>query len=62
MGKPGPCTCQAAGLPLQVGDVITVNAGGGYGDPALRERALVQQDLALGYISAATAKAVYGVG
>ena len=63
-GKPGPCTCQAAGLPLQVGDVITVNAGGGggYGDPALRDRALVQQDVALGYISAATAKAIYGVG
>jgi N-methylhydantoinase B len=61
-GRRGPCTCQAAGLPLQVGDVITVNAGGGggYGDPALRDRALVQRDVALGYISAAVAQKVYG--
>jgi N-methylhydantoinase B len=49
-------------LPLQVGDVITVNAGGGggYGDPALRDQALVARDVALGYISAVTAREVYG--
>ncbi|MFN8494880.1 MAG: hydantoinase B/oxoprolinase family protein [Caldilineaceae bacterium] len=62
-GRPGPCTCQAAGLPLQVGDIITVNAGGGggYGDPAQRDKKLVQYDLAMGYISAETAHRVYQV-
>jgi len=60
-GRPGPCTCQAAGLPLQVGDIITVNAGGGggYGDPAQRDKQLVRHDLTMGYISAETAQRVY---
>ena len=62
-GRPGPCTCQAAGLPLQVGDIITVNAGGGggYGDPAQRDKQLVRHDLTMGYISAETARRVYQV-
>ncbi|MCB0188625.1 MAG: hydantoinase B/oxoprolinase family protein, partial [Caldilineaceae bacterium] len=61
-GRRGPCTCQAAGLPLQVGDLITVNAGGGggYGDPSLRDPALLQRDITLGYISPERAREVYG--
>ena len=61
-GERGPCTCQAAGLPLQVGDVITVNAGGGggYGDPALREPEAVRRDVAMGYVSETAARDLYG--
>jgi N-methylhydantoinase B len=62
-GEEGPCTCQAAGLPLRVGDIITVNAGGGggYGDPARRDPARVRADLALGYITPEAARTLYGV-
>ena len=35
--------------------------GAGYGDPALRDRAAVIRDLALGYISAETARDLYGL-
>ncbi|MFN8494879.1 MAG: hydantoinase B/oxoprolinase family protein [Caldilineaceae bacterium] len=60
-GQPGPCTCQAAGLPLQVNDVITVETGGGggYGEPAKRDPALVARDLELGYISPIAAHKLY---
>jgi N-methylhydantoinase B len=60
-GQPGPCTCQAAGLPIQVGDIITVSAGGGggYGDPAARDPDLLRRDVALGYVSPAAARALY---
>jgi N-methylhydantoinase B len=62
-GQPGPCTCQAAGLPLQVGDIITVNAGGGggYGDPKRRDPARVRDDVALGYVSADAAQRIYNL-
>ena len=61
-GAAGPCTCQAAGLPLQVGDIISVNAGGGggYGDPLRRDRPRVQQDLEMGYVTAEAARRDYG--
>ena len=61
-GVRGPCTCQAAGLPLQVGDLITVTAGGGggYGDPRRRDRARVAADVAQGYITPAAARDLYG--
>ena len=35
--------------------------GGGYGDPKKRDKADVRQDLAGGYITAATAASVYGL-
>jgi len=37
-------------------------AGGGYGDPKLRDPAAVREDVADGLIDAETARAVYGVG
>jgi N-methylhydantoinase B len=62
-GIPGPCTCQAAGLPLQVGDIITVNAGGGggYGAPRDRDLEAVRQDVKLGYVTPQAAREIYGV-
>lgn len=62
-GGRGPCTCQAAGLPLQAGDIVTINAGGGggYGDPRERDPELVRHDFKTGYISAETARVAYGV-
>ncbi|GAB5374847.1 MAG: hydantoinase B/oxoprolinase family protein [Acuticoccus sp.] len=36
--------------------------GAGYGDPRTRDRASVRRDLALGYISAGTARETYGLG
>jgi N-methylhydantoinase B len=61
-GQRGPCTCQAAGLPLAVGDIITIESGGGggYGHPADRAPTLVAQDLNLGYISQEAAQSLYG--
>ena len=35
--------------------------GGGYGDPADRDKAAVARDLANGYITAETAASVYGL-
>lgn len=40
--------------------MLALPGGAGYGTPIARERALVLRDLALGYISEATARAVYG--
>ena len=60
-GQRGPCTCQAAGLPLAVGDIVTVETGGGggYGNPTARDPALVERDLILGYISTTAARTIY---
>lgn len=62
-GQRGPCTCQAAGLPLHVGDEITVIAGGGggWGDPQQRDPDRVHQDVALGYVTPRAAAEQYGV-
>ncbi len=51
----------ATNLALQRGDkvVIEISGGGGYGDPALRDRAAVRRDLKEGRISAEAARAVY---
>jgi N-methylhydantoinase B len=50
-------------LPLNEGDVIRIRTanGGGYGDPFLRPRRLVFDDLRNEYISAETARTVYGL-
>ncbi|WP_029138634.1 hydantoinase B/oxoprolinase family protein [Nakamurella lactea] len=51
------------GTPILPGDVLTrtVCGGGGYGDPLDREPQLVATDVELGYVSAAAARALYGV-
>ena len=41
--------------------MIACPGGGGYGDPAKRDRAAVRRDLAYGYISADVARRVYGL-
>jgi len=48
--------------PLEPGDVVRLElgGGGGYGDPRERSRELVERDLADGRITAAHAAAVYG--
>ena len=49
-------------IELRAGDhieYVTVG-GGGYGDPAERERRLVERDVALGYVSVERAEALYG--
>nr|WP_232471908.1 hydantoinase B/oxoprolinase family protein [Pseudomonas aeruginosa] len=53
----------ASGVMLSAGDIVRVRtgAGGGYGDPALRSREAVIEDLKNGYLSTETASAVYGV-
>ena len=50
-------------LHVQKGDTLTLSlpGGGGYGDPFLRDPALVLQDVRLGFVSAAAASAMYGV-
>jgi N-methylhydantoinase B len=41
--------------------MLAFPGGAGYGDPADRDRADIRRDLALGYISAESAKSVYGL-
>jgi N-methylhydantoinase B len=54
---------KATGLLLREGDVLVMQSagGGGYGDPLARAAALVEQDVASGYVSAGQASAQYGV-
>jgi N-methylhydantoinase B len=48
----------------QVGDTVTflTAGGGGYGDPAQRDPAVVERDIALGYVSEERAKEDYPTG
>ena len=48
---------------IEPGDRIVANSagGGGYGDPHGRDRALVNRDVAYGYVSAEAAKRIYGL-
>jgi N-methylhydantoinase B len=45
------------------GEIVTIMTpgGGGYGDPLRRDPEMVREDVALGYVSAASAEADYGV-
>ncbi len=47
---------------LRRGDIVRLetSGGGGFGDPRARARALVERDLAQGYVSAEAAAALYG--
>jgi N-methylhydantoinase B/oxoprolinase/acetone carboxylase alpha subunit len=49
-------------LMLRRGDIVRLetSGGGGFGAPEARARALIERDLAQGYVSAAAAAAVYG--
>ena len=49
-------------VPLEPGDLVVHHSagGGGCGDPKDRDRALVERDVAYGYISEETARSVYG--
>jgi N-methylhydantoinase B len=49
--------------PVRTGDRVLVlsGGGGGHGDPALRERARVVEDVREGYVSPEAAEASYGV-
>jgi N-methylhydantoinase B len=73
--KPGRFTLVKAGntqeqsvekenaFPLQLGDLVCVETGGGggYGPPSERSLELIQRDLDAGYISAAAAERDYGI-
>src|SRR5262249_38937328 len=50
-------------LTVNMGDVIRLHTanGGGYGDPRLRERAAVLDDIRNGYVAEETARTVYGL-
>jgi N-methylhydantoinase B len=54
---------KATGMLLREGDVLVMQSagGGGYGDPLTRDPALVEEDVASGYVSAGQARAQYGV-
>ncbi len=49
-------------IPLKAGDRVQVNTpgGGGYGDPAKRDRAAIRRDVELGYYSEAEAREKFG--
>jgi N-methylhydantoinase B len=49
---------------LRQGDVVRLetSGGGGFGDPAARDPAALERDVALGYVSAAAARDVYRIG
>ncbi|MDE3029167.1 MAG: hydantoinase B/oxoprolinase family protein, partial [Paracoccaceae bacterium] len=50
-------------IPLAPGDRVHVRTpgGGGYGPASARDRALVTEDVRLGYYSAAEAEALFGL-
>ena len=53
----------ASNIECRKGDrfIVEISGGGGYGDPSARNRALVQDDLRCGRISAESASSVYGL-
>ncbi len=61
--RTAPLRAKSNGAALNEGDVmeIRIGGGGGYGDPLERDPARVARDVALGYVSAAAASAIYGV-
>lgn len=54
---------KSKGYPLEAGDIIIVETGGGggYGQPQERLRGLVERDLRRGYISTEAAAKDYGI-
>ena len=49
-------------MPIQRGDVVTIetSGGGGFGDPLKRDRKALARDLAEGLVSEAAAREYYG--
>jgi N-methylhydantoinase B len=58
-----PIGTRDIGVRLKRGDLIVCESagGGGYGDPSERERALVERDVAYGYVTPDAAKSQYGM-
>ena len=52
-----------SGVTLRTGDQVKIlmPGGGGYGDPARRDPALVRRDVEEGFISEDAARTVYGL-
>ena len=48
-------------VPIGAEAIVRTGGGGGWGDPLERDPALVAQDVAEGFISAAAARKLYGV-
>ena len=63
-GKREILCCKHVRTPMAHGDVWyhSWQAGGGYGDPLLREPAAVARDVARGAVSLSAASTIYGVG
>ena len=63
-GREPECHRAVTVLPLSAGDVIRIHTanGAGFGDPRRRSRRRVMEDVRNGYVSAAEAREVYGVG
>ncbi len=61
--EPSPVPGKVGGFRLLAGDVVRVqtSGGGGHGDALVRDAQRVARDVRLGYLSAAQAKARYGV-
>lgn len=61
--QPSPVPGKVSGFPLKTGDIVREETagGGGYGDPLKRNPALVQADVAEGYLTVAEAAERYGV-
>jgi N-methylhydantoinase B len=53
---------KATGVPMEPGDrlIFRTAGGGGWGDPRLRNRREVEDDVAKGYVSAPAARRDYG--
>ena len=60
---PFPTPGKVGGHPMGAGDVIVLQSagGGGYGDPLERDPERVREDVEEGYVSEASARALYGV-
>ena len=58
-----PSSSKFSNMPLRAGDVLVVTqgGGGGYGDPLLRDPALVAADVRDGYVSLRRVLKDYGV-
>jgi N-methylhydantoinase B len=61
--EPSPVPGKVGGFALRRGDLVRLQSsgGGGYGDPLHRAPERVAEDVRLGYLSAAQARARYGV-
>jgi N-methylhydantoinase B len=61
--QPSDVPGKVSGFPLGPGDIVREETagGGGFGDPLIRDAALVSDDVAQGYLSADQAAARYGV-